>query len=144
MEPSVGSDPRQVWRQRAARAAVALVLIANLSASVPYLIAPGTYAAAFELEGAAGAAMVRAIGVLFLMWCVAYVPVVARPDRHPALFGVILVQQVVGLAGESWILASLPAGHVALWATGLRFIAFDGAGLALLGLAFVLTWRRSG
>ena len=142
MEPSVGSDPRQVWRQRAARAAVALVLIANLSASVPYLIAPGAYAAAFELEGAAGAVMVRAIGVLFLMWCVAYVPVVARPDRHPALFGVILVQQTIGLIGESWILASLPPSHAALSATGLRYIVFDGTGLALLVLAFTLSWRR--
>jgi hypothetical protein len=119
-----------------------LVLIANLSAAVPYVLSPGRYVAAFELSGVAGAAMVRGIGILFLMWCVGYVPVIARPDRHPALFGVILVQQVIGLAGEAWIVASLPAGHDVLSATGLRFMVFDGVGLALLILAFMLVRRR--
>jgi hypothetical protein len=32
--------------------------------------------------------------------------------------------------------ATLPPGHPALWATGLRFILFDGAGLVAMGLAF--------
>jgi hypothetical protein len=119
-----------------------LVLIANLSAAIPYVLDPDRYATAFELSGSAGAAMVRGIGILFLMWCVAYVPVVAHPDCHPALFGVILVQQVIGLAGEAWIVASLPPGHEVLSATGLRFMVFDGVGLALLILAFMLVRRR--
>lgn len=126
----------------AARIAVTLVLIGNLSAAIPYVVTPGTYASAFELDGVAGAAMVRGVGILFLMWCAAYLPAIARPDRHPALLGVILAQQLIGLVGESWILASLPDGHAVLSATGLRYIAFDGAGLALLVLAFALTWRR--
>jgi hypothetical protein len=117
-------------------------LAANLSAAVPYVLSPGRYAAAFELSGVAGVAMVRGLGVLFLMWCAAYVPVIACPDRHPALFGVILVQQVIGLAGEGWIAASLPPGHAALSATGLRYMTFDGVGLALLVLAFMLVRRR--
>jgi len=131
----------RVW---AARVAVGLVLVSNLSAAIPYLLDPDRYEAAFELTGVPGAAMVRAIGVLFLMWCSAYVPVVAHPDRHAALFGVILAQQGIGLVGESWILASLSAGHAALSSTALRFIIFDGTGLALLLLAFVLAWRRPG
>ena len=134
-------EPGRVW---AARVAVGLVLISNLSAAIPYVLHPDRYVAAFELTGAAGAAMVRAIGILFLMWCAAYVPVVAHPDRHAGLFGVILAQQLIGLVGESWILASLSAGHAALSSTALRFIVFDGAGLALLLLAFVLAWRRPG
>lgn len=133
------SESGKLW---AARIAVALVLAANLSAAVPYVLSPGRYAAAFELSGVAGAAMVRGLGVLFLMWCAAYVPVIACPDRHPALFGVILVQQVIGLAGEGWIAASLPPGHAALSATGLRYMTFDGVGLALLVLAFMLVRRR--
>ncbi len=143
MDPSPGRGRSRTWRHWAARIAVMLVLIGNLSAAIPYVITPGTYASAFELDGVAGAAMVRGIGILFLMWCAAYVPVVARPDRHAALFGVILAQQLVGLIGEIWILASLPPGHAALSATGLRYIAFDGAGLALLILALTLSWRRS-
>jgi hypothetical protein len=122
----------------AARIAVTLVMIANLSAAIPYALDPDRYATAFELGGVVGAAMVRGIGILFLMWCVAYVPVIAYPDRHPALFGVILVQQVIGLAGEAWIATSLPPGHDVLSATGLRFMVFDGVGLALLILTFML------
>ena len=127
----------------AARVALALVLASNLSAAIPYLVDPATYAGAFELGGPAGAAMVRGLGVLFVMWSAAYLPLIVHPGQHRALFGVILAQQVLGLAGETWILASLPPGHAALVASGLRFIAFDGTGLALLVLAIALTWRRS-
>jgi hypothetical protein len=129
----------RVW---AARVAVGLVLVSNLSAAIPYLLHPDRYAAAFELTGEAGAAMVRGLGILFVMWSAAYLPMIAHPDRHPVLFGVILAQQVLGLVGETWILASLTPGHTSLVAAGMRFIAFDGAGLALLCLAFVLAMRR--
>jgi len=126
----------RVW---AARVAVGLVLVSNLSAAIPYLLHPDRYAAAFELTGVAGAAMVRGLGILFVMWSAAYLPLIAHPDRHRVLFGVIVVQQVVGLVGETWILASLLPGHAALTASGLRFIAFDGAGLVLLLLALRLS-----
>jgi hypothetical protein len=132
------NTPSGTWRVWAARAAVALVLASNLSAAVPYVLQPDSFASSYELTGAAGAAMVRGVGILFLMWCVAYVPVIARPDRHPALFSVIAVQQVIGLLGETWIVASLPVGHARLAATGLRFMIFDGVGLALLILGFML------
>jgi hypothetical protein len=126
-------------RAWAVRVAVGLVLISNLSAAIPYLLHPDRYAAAFELTGVGGAAMVRGLGILFVMWSAAYLPLIAHPERHRVLFAVILAQQVVGLFGESWILASLPPGHAALTASGLRFIAFDGAGLVLLMLALRLS-----
>lgn len=50
--------------------------------------------------------------------------------------------QALGFLGETALLLALPAGHAALVATAQRFIAFDGAGLALLGLALALTARR--
>jgi len=53
---------------------------------------------------------------------------------------VLLVQQAIGLAGETWMWLTLPAGHAALWTTGLRFIAFDGAGLAGMGVVFWLLY----
>jgi hypothetical protein len=34
------------------------------------------------------------------------------------------------------MLAALPTGHAALRTTGLRFIAFDGAGLVALLIAY--------
>jgi hypothetical protein len=130
---------RAVW----ARIALGIVLAANLSAAIPYVIDPAAYASAFELSGAPGAAMVRGLGVLFLMWNVTYLPVIRDPFGQQPLFIVILAQQMIGLAGETWILASLPPGHAPLVASGLRFIAFDAAGLGLLVAAFLGTIRSS-
>lgn len=115
--------------------------MANLTAAIPYVLDPDAYARAFELSGAPGAAMVRGLGILFLMWNVTYLPVLHDPMRQRTLFGVVLAQQVIGLAGETWILATLPTGHAALAASGLRFIAFDGVGLLLLVAAFLGTRR---
>jgi len=134
----VAAATRAMW----GRLAVGLVLVANLTAAIPYVIDPAAYAGAFELSGVPGAAMVRGLGILFLMWNVTYLPVIIDPLRQRTLFVVVLVQQVIGLAGEIWIVASLPAAHATLAAAGLNFIVFDGAGLALLVLAFALT-RRS-
>jgi hypothetical protein len=119
--------------------ALGLVLTANLSAAIPYLIDPATYAGAFELDGLPGAAMVRGLGILFLMWNVTYLPVIVDPLRQRTLFAVVLAQQVVGLAGEIWILGSLPSGHAVLVASGQRFVVFDSVGLVLLGFACLLT-----
>jgi hypothetical protein len=102
---------------------------------------PDRYAPGFEVSGVPGRVLVRGIGILFLMWNATYPPVLVRPDRNRTLFAVILVQQAIGLAGETWMWATLPAGHAALWMTGLRFIAFDGAGLVGMGLVF---WLLSG
>jgi len=131
-------------REWAARLAVSLVLLANLSAAIPYLLDPAAYAGAFELSGPPGTAMVRGLAVLFLMWNATFLPVILEPVRQRTLFGVILAQQVIGVVGETWILGSLPSGHAALSATGLNFIVFDGVGLALLVFAFALTRRSPG
>lgn len=127
-----------------ARAMVGAVFVANLSAAIPYLVTPAAYTGAFELSGPPGMALVRGLAVLFLMWNATFLPVILDPVRQRTLFGVIVAQQVIGLVGEIWIVASLPSGHAALAATGLNFIVFDGAGLALLILAFALTRRAPG
>jgi hypothetical protein len=129
----------KVWL---ARTALAVVLVLNLSAALPYLIQPARYLPGFELEGAVGEALVRGLGVLFLMWNATYPPVIAAPDRHKTLFAVVLAQQLIGIVGEVWIAVTLPAGHAALRATGLRFLLFDGAGLAAMTTAFILLHAR--
>ena len=120
----------------AARIAVALVFALNVQCAVSFVLWPGAYAGGFELEGVPGAAAVRGLGVAFLMWNATYPAVIANPRRFRALYAVVLAQQAVGLAGESWILLSLPAGHAALAASIVRFIAFDAAGLVLMAAAF--------
>ena len=122
-----------------ARAAVLAVLIANMSAAIPYLLRPADYAAAYELTGVPGEVAVRGFGILFLMWAVPFIPAIWHPARNRVAFAIVLAMQAIGLIGESFMLAGLPAGHVALRATGLRFIAFDGAGLVLLLIAYRLS-----
>ena len=119
----------------AVRAALLAVLIANMTAAIPFVLRPADYAAGFELSGVAGEAAVRGFGLLFLMWAVPFIPAIIHPVRHRIAFVCVLAMQAVGLVGESLMLLGLPAGHNALRATGLRFVMFDGAGLALLLIA---------
>jgi hypothetical protein len=79
---------------------------------------------------------VRGFGILFLMWNVPYLPVILSPQQR-VLFTVILIQQALGVIGETWLYLTLPAGHDALRATGLRFIIFDAGGLLLMAAAWL-------
>ncbi len=129
-----------------ARVAVAVVFFLNVQCALQFVIWPEAYTAGFEVTGVPGEAAVRGLGVAFLMWNATYPAVILAPDRFRALFAVVLVQQAIGLAGETFILATLPAGHAALSASIQRFIAFDAAGLAIMAAAFVwliLSARRA-
>ena len=121
-----------------ARLVVGTVFFFNVTCALAFVARPDQYAPGFEVGGVPGRVVVRGIGILFLMWNATYPPVLVRPDRHRTLFAVILAQQAIGLAGETWMWATLPPGHAALRATGLRFITFDGAGLVGMGLIFGL------
>lgn len=138
-----GSRPchKAVWL---ARIFVALVCFVNLTAAILFVLCPGAHLRAFEVAGSGegGEALVRGLGVAFLMWQVPFLPVIWRPDRYRVCFGCLLGMQFVGLVGESLMMFGLPSGHVQLRATGWRFIAFDGVGLVGMGLAFAAT--RSG
>ena len=83
-----------------------------------------------------GAAAVQGLGIAFLMWNATYPAVIASPLRFRAVAVIVLVQQAIGLAGESWLRFGLPAGHAALSASIERFILFDAAGLVLMAAAF--------
>lgn len=122
-----------------ARLLVGTVLVMNVSCALAFIFQPEQYAAGFELSGVAGQTLVRALGILFLMWNVTYPPLLVRPHSHATLFAIVLIQQLIGLAGESWLVLQLPAGHSNLWATGLHFIIFDSIGLAALATAYGLT-----
>jgi hypothetical protein len=121
-----------------ARAAVGFVFAGNLACAVSFILQPDDYAASFELTGISGKTVVQGFGILFLMWNATYPPVLFRPSAQRTLFAVILIQQLIGVVGETWLWLELPAGHPALQATGQRFILFDGLGLLLMGAAYVL------
>lgn len=125
------------------RLAVSTVFILNLTCALDFLIRPGMYTTGFEVSGEVGRVIVQSIGILFLMWNATYPPVIFQPHKQLTLFAVILVQQLIGVVGESWLYFSLPEIHQALRDTGFRFIIFDGSGLVLMLVAFVLLHKKS-
>ena len=123
------------------RALIGSVLFWNVQCALAFLLAPATFAPGFELGGAAGAAAVRGMGVLFLMWNVPYAVALWHPVRYRMSLYEAITMQAIGLIGESLILWSLGDAHPVAADSVTRFIAFDGAGLALLALAAWITRR---
>ena len=115
----------------------------NVQCALQFILWPEAYTAAYQVEGASAIAMVRTVGICFLMWNATYPPVIVRPDRYRVLFGVVIAQQTIGLVGESLLLASLGPGLEVLAGSVIRFIAFDAAGLVLLAIAFALTHQKT-
>jgi hypothetical protein len=123
------------------RLLIGIVLIWNVQCALIFLLAPATFAPGFELGGAAGAAAVRGMGVLFLMWNVPYAVALWHPVRHRVSLYEAVAMQTIGLIGESLILWSLAGGHPIAAGSVTRFIAFDGAGVILLAVAAWMTRR---
>ncbi len=119
-----------------------MVILFNLQAAAVFLLWPARFTPGFELEGAVGGAMLRGLGVLFVMWNVPYAVALWHPVRHRISLYESLAMQTIGLVGESLIYLSLSAIHDLLQASILRFIGFDALGLVLLAVAAWIT-RRS-
>jgi hypothetical protein len=124
------------------RLLIGSVLLWNVQCAIAFLSAPETYAPGFGLGGPAGEAMVRGMGVLFLMWNVPYAVAFWHPVRHRLSLYEAVAMQAIGLVGESLILWSLRSEYTVVAASVVRFIAFDGAGLVLLILAAWITRGR--
>lgn len=120
----------------AVRLAYALVFVVNVHCALGYILNTQAFLPSFDASGEAGVVALRGIGVAFLMWNATYPAVIWNPLRFRALGVVVLVQQAIGLVGESWILVDIPAGYPALRATIQSFIAFDGFGLAIMLACF--------
>lgn len=125
------------------RACFGVVFAWNVLCAIQFLIAPADFAGAYQLDGVAGEAAVRGMGVTFLMWNATFPAFLADPDRFKALGVVALVQQIIGLMGEAIILFGLPVGYDALASSIARFIAFDAAGLLLMGISFYFFCKRA-
>lgn len=124
-----------------ARMLIGMVLVINVWCALAFLIWPGTYAGSFELSGAVGDAMLRGLGILFLMWNVPYAVAVCHPIRYRVSLLEALAMQTIGLIGESYIYISLPIINSLTRSSLERFIFFDSLGLLLLVGAVWLTRR---
>ncbi len=121
------------------RLLIGLVTAWNLQAALVFMLWPQNYAPGFMLSGIPGAAAVRGVGLLFLMWNLPYLAALWDPRRNRLALYLALAMQAVGLAGESWIFFTLTAGYDTLAASIGRFILFDGVGLILLLAAAFLS-----
>jgi len=122
-----------------ARVLIGLVLFINLQCALVFFANPVGFTSAYELNGVPGAAAIRALGLLFLMWNVPYAVAFANPVKYRVSLFEALVMQGIGLTGETLIWYSLPIEHPILRSSILRFIVFDGAGLLSLAVSAWLT-----
>lgn len=132
--PMTRQAKASVW---AVRIAFAVVFFLNVQCAVQFILWPGSFTGSYELSGVAGEAAVRGLGIAFLMWNCTYPAVIIRPERFKALGVVVLVQQAIGLVGETLLSASLPGGHAILQGGISRFALFDGLGLVLMLVTFI-------
>ena len=121
-----------------ARLAVATVFALNVSCALLFILRPQDYAWGFELTGVPGEAMMRGMGVLFLMWNIPYIFAALHPVKNFISLIEAVIMQFVGVSGESLILLGLPGGHPQITTSVTRFIIFDGAGLVVLVTALLL------
>ena len=129
-------------RLNLARGFIGVVILFNLQAAAVFLLWPARFTPGFELGGAVGGAMLRGLGVLFVMWNVPYAVALWHPIRQRISLYEALAMQTIGLVGEAVIYFSLPIVHDLLRASISRFIIFDALGLVLLAVAAWVT-RRS-
>ena len=115
-----------------ARLLIAVVVAWNLQCALVFLFNPAAFAPGFELAGIPGEAAVRGFAVLFVMWNVPYLVALWNPRRHRLSLWEALAMQIVGVVGESLILAFIPTEHLILRTSLLRFIVFDAAGIVCL------------
>ena len=124
------------------RVVFAMVFLLNLQCALQFIIVPQDFIAAYELDGPSGKIALQGLGIAFLMWNATYPFYLANPAKFSVVGIIILVQQTIGLIGESALLVMLPADHALLSASILRFICFDGIGLIAMGVAFAYLTRK--
>jgi len=132
---------QDTWQTWTCRALVGAVLFLNVQCALAFILNPGKYAPAFELQGEAGRAAVQGMGILFLMWNIPYAAAFWHPLRRWYSLNEALMMQAIGFAGECLLLTSLPVGHETLRSSITRFIIFDGVGLAAIAGAAWGVWR---
>jgi len=125
-----------------ARILIGFVFIANIQCALVFLINPSSYIFGFGLEGAAGEQIVRALGLLFIMWNVPYAFALANPIKHRVSLIEAVIMQAVGLIGETSILWFGGPYPSPIENTLTRFILFDGVGLVFLLIALWLVSKK--
>jgi hypothetical protein len=131
-------DKIRIW---SARTLILAVTFLNLQCAFLFLAAPWNFSPGFELSGQAGDAMIRGLGLLFVMWNVPYVIALLHPVKHRTSLIEAVVMQLIGAVGETLLLLTLGGTHLALTGTVTRFIIFDSGGLFVLIIALLIVYK---
>ena len=118
-----------------ARLLIGIVFLVNVQCALVFLLWPDKYAGSFELSGVPGEAMLRGLGVLFLMWNVPNAVALWNPIRYRLALWIAIAMQAIGLVGEILIAISIPVEYIVIRSAIARFVVFDAVGLAMLCLA---------
>lgn len=121
-----------------ARLFMAIVLFFNLQCAFQFMFFPTSFSPSFELIGLSGDYSIRGMGILFLMWNVPYIFAAIQPVKNKTSYLQSLIMQSIGLVGETCLLITIPIGHAPLSSSISRFILFDGIGLLLISLGYIL------
>jgi len=125
------------------RLLVGIVVFFNLDCAIAFICQPRFYSKSFELSGVPGTVAVAGIGILFIMWNVPYVYAFLDPFRFRISLTEAAIMQGIGFVGESILHNNINSSYSTLKQSIFRFMIFDGAGLLLLLLALLFTYKSS-
>jgi hypothetical protein len=128
----------RTYRINISRAAIGIVLFINIQCAVQFLGSPSVYMPGFGLTGIPGEIALRGTAILFLMWNVPYVFALVHPEKFRVSYLQTVIMQFIGLIGETLLWLTLSSGNNVISSSLVRFILFDGAGLGLLVLGFLI------
>ncbi len=126
---------------------IGVVLLINLQCALVFLWQPEHYMGGFGLSGEVGQGMLRAMGLLFLMWNVPYIFALWHPLKNFTSLVEAVIMQSIGFIGETVILVIGNYQDPLVYSSVKRFILFDGSGLVLLAAALLVVQdqkRRAG
>ncbi len=125
------------------RVVFTIVFLINMMCAIEFIFDPTSYTYSYEVQAASGGiAAIQGLGVAFVMWNVTYPFYIAKPQKMKWVGLIILLQQFVGLVGESFILLGLFMNQVVLRASIMRFIYFDLGGLIIMLIAYYLMVKK--
>ncbi|WP_350455387.1 hypothetical protein [Slackia heliotrinireducens] len=105
--------------------------------AIVFISEPAGHLKMFQLSGVPGQAAVRALGVAMVVWLCTYPLVIFNPRTNIKMFFIVLLQQVVTLAGALIIRMGMPVGYATLAGTLNIFILADAICTALLLVTFI-------
>jgi len=117
---------------------IGVVLLINLQCALVFLWQPERYMGGFGMFGEIGQGMLRAMGLLFLMWNVPYVFAFWHPLKNFTSLVEAVIMQGIGFIGETAILMIGNYQDPLVHSSVERFMLFDGSGLVFLVAALLV------